>query len=95
MNTIPDLRKQAKALAPILQVGKKGITDELVLELRKLLKRHQLVKVKLLRSFLGSTSREEAVALLSGKADAAVIDQSGFCVTFYQRKIYKDTSPEG
>ncbi|MFH1408554.1 MAG: YhbY family RNA-binding protein [Nanoarchaeota archaeon] len=84
---ITELRKKANALNPILQVGKAGITDALITELRKLLHRHKLVKVKLLKSFIDQTPSKEAAKELSEKADGKIIAQTGFMVCLYRGKL--------
>jgi RNA-binding protein len=41
-----DLRSQAHKLSPVVQIGDKGLTDEVVAEIDRSLKAHELIKVK-------------------------------------------------
>ncbi|MBU0980517.1 MAG: YhbY family RNA-binding protein [Nanoarchaeota archaeon] len=72
--------KKAIALEPMLQVGKKGITKELIAELTKLLNKHKMVKVKLLRSFVSSNSKKEAAERLADSTKSRIVSQTGFTV---------------
>ena len=55
-----DLVKKAKALSPTVQIGKSGLSESQIAELKKQLKKRKLVKVKMLRSFvLTVDSRQE------------------------------------
>ncbi|KXS42328.1 MAG: RNA-binding protein [Methanohalophilus sp. T328-1] len=47
---IRKFRSQATHLKPILTLGKKGIDDAVVTELKKQIKANHLVKVKILKS---------------------------------------------
>ena len=44
------LRSLGHSLKPILQVGKSGITDGMIEQIRKALETHELIKVKLIRN---------------------------------------------
>ena len=48
------LKAEASQLKPIMNIGKNGITDAVVEEIRKHLKANRLIKIKMLKS-----SREE------------------------------------
>ena len=82
---IKKLKTQAKALKPILWIGKNGVTDNLVNELKYLLKRKKLVKIKFLRGFLEENDKKEVVQDLIAKTEAKLVDQVGFIVVLYRR----------
>ena len=65
---IQELRSQAQALEATLQVGKNGITDATLEELRGQLKRRKLVKVRLLPASAesGGSADDQARALADG-----------------------------
>ena len=44
------LRALGHSLKPVLQVGKSGITDGMIEQIRKALETHELIKVKLIRN---------------------------------------------
>ena len=44
------LRSQAHHLSPIFQIGKNGLTDELMLQINEALEKRELIKVSLLQN---------------------------------------------
>ncbi len=59
----------------ILQIGKSGVTEGLIKEATRLLKKHKYIKVRLLRSALGDRTKEELIELLCAESKATL---SGF-----------------
>ena len=43
---VAKLKRKAHRLKPLVQIGKKGVTDEQIETIKKLLKDHELIKVK-------------------------------------------------
>ena len=80
-----ELKSKAKAIKPILWIGKNGITDGLINELKYLLKRKKLVKIKLLRGFLEENDKKEVVDELVTKTDSELVEQVGFIIVLYRR----------
>ena len=76
------LRGMAHGLRAMLQVGGKGVTDNLVAELDLALEHHELVKVK-----VAGAEREERdamIAQLAGATDAALVQRIGHTAVFYR-----------
>lgn len=81
---IYELRSQASQLKPVMNIGKNGITEAVVEEIRKHLKSSHLIKIKMLKS-----SREEkdtnAIADELAQATASqVIEIRGNSVVLYK-----------
>lgn len=72
---IIELRGKAQQLKPTVYVGKEGITESVVIELVKQLKKNKLVKVKLLASV--EADKEETAAQLERDASATLIEIRG------------------
>jgi RNA-binding protein len=84
---IKQLRSKAKSLEPILWIGKNGITDSVIQEIRKLLRKKRIIKIKLLKSALKDTGKKEAIHELVNKTDAILIEAVGFvCVLAKKQK---------
>jgi|TARA_B100002003_G_scaffold205896_1_gene199481 RNA-binding protein len=77
--------EQAKLLEPIVRIGKNGLTDSMVKELKLHLKKRKLIKVKLLRSFIGENNRKELVKEIADKTDSNIIQQIGFVVVLGEK----------
>jgi len=76
------LRGMAHGLRAMLQVGGKGVTDNLVAELDLALEHHELVKVK-----VAAAEREERDAMIARLAEAtgaALVQRIGHTAVFYR-----------
>ncbi len=80
-----ELLAKSKVLNPILWIGKNGITDALIDELTKLLKKKKLVKIKMLRSFIEDKNRKEVANEIAEKTKSEIINSMGFTLTLYKR----------
>jgi len=72
----------------VVRIGKKGITNELVAELDSVLKKHGMVKVKLLKNFreIHGIDREKVAQILAEKLKAKIIEIRGFTITLKRTK---------
>lgn len=84
------LATKAKDLPAILQVGKNGLSDAFVAELRLLLEKKGLVKVRFLRSFVESSKAAEAAGVLAASAKAEIVGVVGNTAVFYRATIKKN-----
>ncbi len=81
------LRGLAHDLKPVLLVGAKGITDNLVTEAGIALEHHELVKVRIAAG--DRELRDEWIAELGQRADAALVARIGHVAVFYRRSSDK------
>ena len=69
-----------------MQLGKRGITDEFVVDLKKNLNRDKLVKVKFLKSSLeGSTRKDVSINLLARLEGLSFESKIVGCTLFLKR----------
>ncbi|ADE37224.1 MULTISPECIES: YhbY family RNA-binding protein [Methanohalophilus] len=80
---IRKFRSQATHLKPILTLGKKGIDDAVVTELKKQIKANHLVKVKILKSFPGE-SMDSIAEELASLTSTTLIDVRGRAIVLYR-----------
>jgi RNA-binding protein len=80
-----ELKSKARALEPLVRLGKNGLTPTVVLQVKRLLDKRSLVKVKFLRAFLDSHDRKSASEELAQKTGSELVDQVGFVVVLYRR----------
>jgi RNA-binding protein len=86
-------RAEAQALAVTLHVGKNGVTDATIEELRAQLRKKKLVKVRLLRAALGeegeegkeSKTMEAQAARLAQGSQGVLIELRGHTAVFWHR----------
>lgn len=79
------LRMKAYALSPVIQVGKNGITPALLIQIQRYLKKHKLVKIKLLRSSMEEAGRSDVISRLARQTGAELVHHVGNVVVLYQR----------
>jgi RNA-binding protein len=61
----------------VVQLGKAGITDSFIEEVRDQVKKKKTVKVKILRSAKGEKDREEIAAEVAKRCNAVLADVRG------------------
>ncbi len=69
------IKGRAQKLEPSIHIGKEGITESIVAEVSKQLKKHKIVKVRLLQNM--EMDRREAGTRLAEAADAVMIEVRG------------------
>lgn len=77
------LRGLAHDLKPVVMVGAKGITTNLVAELDSALEQHELVKVKVAAE--DRESRDSFIAELATQATAELVSRIGHTAVLYRR----------
>jgi len=85
-----ELRGRARLMEPHARIGKNGLTDPVVAQVRRMFNTRELVKVKLLRSFMESNDRKKAALELAKKTGAELVDQVGFVVVLFRKKESND-----
>ena len=80
-----ELIEKGKLLEPSVRIGKNGLTDGTVSEIKKQLKVKKLVKVKFLKPALGEMKRKEFANLVASKTDSELVNQVGFVVVLFRR----------
>ena len=83
------LRENAKRLEPAVRIGKNGLTDGAINEIKRQLEKKELVKVKLFKSFVENKNRKSVAEDIAEKTDSAIIDHVGFVIVLKKSKVYK------
>ncbi len=89
MKNINELKKLARELKPNVRIGKKGLSDNLIVEIRNALKKNRIVKIRLLKSFPidSKEALNEIARIISQKTDSIVIQVIGNSFSLYKKKI--------
>jgi RNA-binding protein len=75
------LKAKAHKLDPVVQIGSKGLTDEVIAEIDRALRAHELIKVR--AATLDRDQRDEAFVSICQKTNAEQVQQVGkVCVIF-------------
>jgi len=84
MNKKPfELKREAAHIVPSMNIGKSGITDPLILELRNQLKRNRLVKVKILKTAVDEMDRNDIAKELSMRTGSLLVEVKGNSAVLY------------
>lgn len=82
------LRGLGNALEPVMQIGKEGITDNVLNGVYLLLEARELVKVKVLKNC--DMDAKEIANLLAQKLEAEVVQVIGSIFILYKKSTRKD-----
>ena len=77
------LKARAHKLEPVVQIGAKGLTDEVVAEIERALKAHQLIKVR--AGGLERDARDEALSSICEKTGADTVQQVGKVFVLFRK----------
>ena len=81
-----EMRSKAKAIEISMQIGKNGITDTVIEQIKKQLDSRELVKIKALKSAVENSTMKEIIEKIALKTDSELIDSIGFTFTVYRKK---------
>ena len=78
------LKAKAHKLEPVVQIGSKGLTDEVLAEIERALSAHELIKVR--AAGLERRARDEALASVCQKTGAEEVQQVGKVFVIFRKK---------
>ena len=78
------LKAKAHKLDPVVHVGAKGLTDEVIAEIDRALQAHELIKVR--AATLDRNAREEAFDLIVEKTRAQGVQHIGKVFVLFRKK---------
>jgi RNA-binding protein len=84
---IKELKAKAKTLDPILRIGKNGITDTLILEIKKQLKKNHLIKIKILKSAREQENIDKKAFVndVAQRTESELIELIGYVFVLYKK----------
>ena len=77
------LKARAHKLEPVVHIGAKGLTDEVVAEIERALNAHQLIKVR--AGGLEREARDEALSAICRKTGADAVQQVGKVFVLFRK----------
>ncbi len=82
------LKAKAHKLEPVVQIGAKGLTGEVVAEIDRALKAHELIKVR--AAALERDDRDAVLKAICDRSGAEAVQQVGKVFVLYRRKPAKN-----
>lgn len=83
------LKGMANTLKPLVQIGKNGLTDNVIKSANEVLEAHELLKVDVLKSC--DAPIEELVLDLAGRTRSEIVSQLGRKIVLYRRNRQHST----
>ncbi len=80
-----NLKRDAAHLTPLLNIGKNGVSDSLIEELLRQLKRNKLVKVKILKSALEDLDRKAIAREIAKRTGSQLVEIRGSSAVLYRK----------
>ena len=87
MLTAPErkaLKAKAHKLDPVVHIGAKGLTDEVIAEIDRALEAHELIKVR--AAALDRKGREQIFEAISQRTQAEAVQHIGKVLVLYRRR---------
>lgn len=78
------LKAKAHKLEPVVQIGAKGLTDEVVGEIERALNSHELIKVR--AGALDRAARDQVFNSIREKTGAEAVQQVGKVYVIFRKK---------
>jgi RNA-binding protein len=78
------LKNEATKIKPIINIGKNGITDSVVEEIKKQVKANRLVKIKMLKTSTEGEDIKTSAEKLAEATKTTLIDVRGSTVVIYR-----------
>ncbi|MBI5392668.1 YhbY family RNA-binding protein [Candidatus Woesearchaeota archaeon] len=85
INNIKELKDKARLLNPAVRIGKSGITENLLKEIRFQLEQKKLIKIKLLSAALSQMEKKKTADLIAEETNANIVQIIGNCVILAKR----------
>lgn len=85
MENKKEIRSKAAALEPIVRIGKSGLSESVVEEIKKHLKQKKIVKIKMLRAFVGTGDKKDFAKQIADKTDSTLVHRVGFVVVLAKK----------
>jgi len=80
-----ELVARSKLLEPVIRIGKSGLTEGIINEIKEQLKKKKLIKIKLLKAFIEDKDKKKTAKEIAAKTDSELIHQVGFVVVLYKK----------
>ena len=81
---LQELKKRSKTLRPIIRIGKNGLNDNIITEIKNHLRIRRLIKIKLLQNTRENTNINDAISDVVDKCGCVLVDKIGLTFSLYK-----------
>lgn len=82
-----ELRSKARTMTATMSIGKVGLTEPVIEEIKKQLRQKKLIKIKMLQSLAQDKDKDAVATELVEKTDAVLIDRVGFVIVLAIKSV--------
>jgi len=86
MESIRELKAKAMAIEPVVRIGKSGLTEPVINEIKKQLEKKKLIKIKMLKAFVSGKDKKEMAREIAEKTGSMLVHNVGFIVVVAKKK---------
>ena len=80
------LKREMAEERPSIWIGKNGVTEEVIKEVPKQLEKNEVVKIKIQKAILQTSSVKDLSSEIAEKTSSSIIDIRGRSFTLYKEK---------
>ena len=74
------------AIEPVVRIGKSGLTEPVINEIKKQLEKKKLIKIKMLKAFVSGKDKKEMAREIAEKTGSMLVHNVGFIVVVAKKK---------
>ena len=76
-----NIKSKAHSIKPAIRIGKQGLTEQVINEIKLQLKKKKLIKIKLLKASLEKKNKKQLRDEILEKTNANLVSHVGFVIT--------------
>jgi len=80
-----DMRKESKTLTPNIIIGKNGLTDQVIENIKSEISRRKLVKLKILQAYITDKDKNKVFEDIAEKTNAKIVQKIGFTISLARK----------
>jgi RNA-binding protein len=85
MDDIIELRAEAKALEPLIRIGKNGLTEGIANEIKRMLVKKRMIKIKMLSAFFEGKDKDELADEIAARTNSILVESVGNTVVLHKK----------
>jgi RNA-binding protein len=85
MEDIIKLRAKAKLLEPLIRIGKNGLTEGAVNEIKQMLMKRRMIKIKMLEAFYSGKDKKELANEIAEKTNSVLVESVGNVAVLHKK----------
>ena len=85
MMDIKEMKAKAMSMEPLVRIGKSGLSESVLGEIKKQLESKGMIKIKMLKSFIGSADRKSLAKKIVEETKSRLVHSVGFIVVIAKK----------